>query len=372
MTDATNHYRLLADQLPKEEKRMRTSHLPTLVLVVAVSTLVFMALGISKGAAPKSMMVYGLTMAAYIVCLIIWYPRKMKRNLMKLWDTYDLEVGQGYLLRRQADMPELRLQFEELQAADHVERRYLRVIGKGRDRVITIPESIDRFSDVLNIVSSLCPVRARKIGVWQKFRALLAAGLPLYVILLWATTPSVIVPLALAMGSAIVCAIIWIKRNPDIPESGKRITWIYWLVLLTCAMKLFVSFEAGHTAKQSAIVGKVLAYVLLFAPCALLIPGWMRWSTASTRSWRSKSVAWGLAAASISALCLYAVVLYIQLAKMDPSNEHRLAMAGVFVGCPLSVFSVAAAVAGQGRSRGIATLAGGLLALVWTIAFSYA
>jgi hypothetical protein len=47
-------------------------------------------------------------------------------------------------------------------------------------------------------------------------------------------------------------------------------------------------------------------------------------------------------------------------------------MAGVYLGCPLSVFSVVAAAVGKGRSRVIVGLAGGSLALVWSLAFFYA
>jgi hypothetical protein len=49
MTDIALHYRLLAAALPGEEKRIRSSYMPTLVLVVVLSTVVFVALGISKG-----------------------------------------------------------------------------------------------------------------------------------------------------------------------------------------------------------------------------------------------------------------------------------------------------------------------------------
>jgi hypothetical protein len=122
-----------------------------------------------------------------------------------------------------------------------------------------------------------------------------------------------------------------------------------------------------------AMIGKMLAHMLAFSPCALLIVGWVRWRRVPPpRRWQSYAVAYGLATASISALCLYGVLSYIQLAHIGHSNEHRLAMAGVYVGWPLSVFSVVAAVVGNGRSRVIAWLAGGSLAAVWSIAFIYA
>jgi hypothetical protein len=65
------------------------------------------------------------------------------------------------------------------------------------------------------------------------------------------------------------------------------------------------------------------------------------------------------------------VLSYVQLAHIGYSNEHRLAIAGAYVGCPLSVLSVVAAVVGNGRSRVITWLAGGSLAVVWSIAFFY-
>lgn len=371
MTDLALHYRLSETALPNEEKRIHTSYLPTLVLVVAASAVVFVALGISKGATPKLMMIYGLIMAAYIACLLVWYPRRMKRRLIRCWETYELEIGHDYLLRRQAGIPDLRLQFDEVQTVEHVQGRYLRVIGKTKGRVIAIPEGIDQFDNVLKTISSFCPVRVRTIEQWQKYRVFMAAGLLLFVIVLWATSPLVVIPLSLAMGSVMVWVFFWIRRNPNVPESTKRIAWIYWLFFAVCIVKLFVALEGVD--KGAVTFGKIAGNVLVFSPCVLLIFGWVRWwRVRLPRYWRNYSIAWGLATASISAVCLYGVLSYIQLAHIGSSNEHRLAIGGVYAGWPLSVFSVVAAAVGKGRSRVIVGLAGGSLALVWSFAFFYA
>jgi hypothetical protein len=376
MTDMPLHYRLLAAALPDEEKRIRSLYVPTLVLVVALSTVVFVGLGIRKGATPKSMIQYGLIMVAYIGYLAVWYPRRMRRRLIRCWETYDLEIGRDYLLRRQADIPDLRLQFDEVQAVEHVQGRYLRVIGKTKSRAIAIPEGIDHFDQVLETVSSLRPIRVRTIEQWQKYRAFMAAGLLLYVIMLWATSPVVVIPLSLAMGSVIVWVFFWVRRNPNISGRPKRIAWIYWLFFLVCVLKLlaaFVAVEGVENVKPYAMVGKLVAYLLGFSPCVLLIFGWVRWwRVRPPRYWRNYAIAWGLATASISALSLYAVLSYVQLGHIGHSNEHRVAMAGVYVGWPSSVFSIVAAFAGEGRSRVMLSLAAFSLATVWTVAFYYA
>ena len=373
MTDLAPRYRLLAAALPNEEKRIQTSYMPSLVLVVAVSTVVFVALGISKGATPKLMMSYGLIMAAFIAYLVVWYPRKMRRRLTRCWETYELEIGHDYLLRRQADIPDLRLRFDEVKGVEHVQGRYLRVIGKSKGSVIAIPQSIEQFDRVLETISSVRPVRVRTIEQWQKYRALMAAGLLLYVIMLWATSPVVVIPLSLAMGSVIVWVFFWIRRNPIIGINHKRIAWIYWLFFLMCILKLFVAVESVKGVNASASVGNMLAYILVFSPCVLLTLGWVRWwRVRPPRHWRNYAIAWGLGTASISALCLYGVLSYVRLANISHADEHRLAIAGVCVGCPLSIFSVLAASVGKGRSRVSVWLAGGSLALVWSIAFFYA
>jgi|SRR5215475_11015860 len=113
--------------------------------------------------------------------------------------------------------------------------------------------------------------------------------------------------------------------------------------------------------------------MLVFSPSLLLTFGWVRWwRVRPPRYWRYYAIAWGLATASISALCLYGVLSYVRLVHIGYSKEHRLAMAGFYVGCPLSAFSVFAAVIGKGRSRSIVWLAGASLAVVWSFAFFYA
>lgn len=370
MTDPTLRYRLQAAALQNEEKRVRTSYAPSLILVVAVSTVVFIALGISKGATPKSMMIFGLMMAAYIACMVVWYPRWTRRRLIRCWETYELEIGHDYLLRRQADAPEIRLQFDEVQTVEHVLGRYLRVVGKSKSCVIAIPEGLDQFDEVLKTISSLRPVRVRTMEQWHKSRAFMAVGLLLYVVMLWSTAPVVVISLSLATGSVIVWAFYWIRRNPNIPGSLKWVAWIYWPLLGICILKLFLALGGTEGTRRYATLGKVVASMLVFSPCALLAFGWVRWCRVRPpRHWRDQAIAWGLGAASISALCLYGVLSYVQLAHIGYLNEHRLATEGAYAVCPLSFFSLIAAATGKGRARTTVWLAGISLAIVWSVAF---
>jgi hypothetical protein len=130
MPEAARHFRLLPASLPAEEQLIRTAYVPTLLLVIAFSTVVYVALGASKGGTPRLMLEYGVLMVAYMAYVAFWSPLRMKRRLKRCWETYDLEIGPDYFLRRQADLPDLRLSFAEVRSVEHVPGRYLRVIGK--------------------------------------------------------------------------------------------------------------------------------------------------------------------------------------------------------------------------------------------------
>jgi hypothetical protein len=227
--------------LPAEEKRIRTTLAPTLALVVAISTVVYIFLGTRNGATLRSMRTYGLVMAVYVAYLLLWAPRRTKRRLRRCWDTYSLEVGPDYLLRRQADLQEVRVPFHEVQAVEQVPGRYLRVIGTPKSRAISIPEGIEDFKEVFATISSIHAVEVRRIQDWQKNRLSLVAGLLLYSTMLWVTLPVVVIPLSLIVGSIIVWLFFWIRRNPNFPNRNKWLAWYFLLFLGICAMKLLVA-----------------------------------------------------------------------------------------------------------------------------------
>jgi hypothetical protein len=55
-----------------------------------------------------------------------------------------------------------------------------------------------------------------------KVCAFMATGILLFVIMLWATSPVIVIPLSLATGSVIMWVFFWIRGNPNIIGSLKR------------------------------------------------------------------------------------------------------------------------------------------------------
>jgi hypothetical protein len=142
------------------------------------------------------------------------------------------------------------LKFGDVQAVEQVPGRYLRVVGKPRSQVISIPEGIENFEQVLEAVSSVRAVQVRNIEQWKKQRVFMATGLILYATMLWSTSPVVVIPLSLLMGSIVVWVFLWMRRSPNLVRSSKRLAWLYLAFLLMCALKLFVAV-ASYLPQQS-------------------------------------------------------------------------------------------------------------------------
>ena len=220
---------------------MRTTLIPTLALVLAISSAVFVYLGTRARATPRSLILYSSLMLAYVAYLMLWRPHKLKSKLAKCWETYDLEVGPDYFLRRQCDLPDLRVQFNEVQTAERAPGRYLCVIGTPKSQVIAIPEGIENFAELLATVSAIHPVEERRLEQWQKTRLFMGAVLIAYVTMLWATNPVVVVPLSIGIAAVILWFFFWLRRNPNVPRRSKWFAWYFLLFLPLCAMKLLVA-----------------------------------------------------------------------------------------------------------------------------------
>jgi hypothetical protein len=115
----------------------------------------------------------------------------------------------------------------------------------------------------------------------------------------------------------------------------------------------------------------IVGDAIFFSPAPLLLVGWVKWLRVSVRprGWRQNVVVVGLGSASVSCLCLFSVVLYLQKAHIGYWNEYVIASRWGVVSWPISVVTLILAMIGKGASRVLLLLAGAALVLVWTMAF---
>ena len=209
---------------------------------MAASVVLFIFLGLSHRATTKSIAEYGVLMAAYASVMAFWLPARMRRKLARFWETYVLEIGPDYLLRRQSDLPDLRIHFTEVQSVQSVPGRYLRIAGTPRSQAITVPEAIERYEEILQAVSSLRNVEVQRLEFWQKNRLLLGIGLVTFPIMLWAESTSVVIPLSLFLIALIAWMLVWAKRNPNLRTRTKWLMLVIYVpIILMCAMKILVA-----------------------------------------------------------------------------------------------------------------------------------
>ena len=102
-------------------------------------------------------------------------PRRLHKKLSRCWETYGLEIGPDYLLRRQGDTPDIRLAFSEIKRIERRPGEYVRIVGNQKLHVIGIPEGIEHFDEVWQVVSALAPTTP--VTRLQQIRTVLAYAL---------------------------------------------------------------------------------------------------------------------------------------------------------------------------------------------------
>ncbi len=114
----------------------------------------------------------------------------------------------------------------------------------------------------------------------------------------------------------------------------------------------------------------IVADAIFFFPAPLLVVGWARWVPATEpRGWRRNVIAVGLGSASLSCLCLYGVVLYVQKAHIGYWNEYMLASEWGVFNWPAALVAAVLGLLGKGASRLLLVFAAAVLVLLWTAQF---
>jgi hypothetical protein len=237
-TLATRHYRLLKSALPGEQRRALMAYVPALFFILAAVMIGSMLLGIWRGNTSQNTLFVAIFTGVYLTYIAFAIPRKLKKRMAKCWDTYDLEIGADYFLRRQGDTPDLQLKFEEVKQVEHYPGRYLRVIGETRQRVIGIPQGIENFDEVLRFVSQVHPVTLRS-GEFGRHRLYyMAGGAAAFATLLWSKSWYVTIPLAIGLSCMVLWAVWTVWRSPNASRQTRRAILAYCFVLIPCGLKI--------------------------------------------------------------------------------------------------------------------------------------
>lgn len=234
-------YRLLPDALPAAEQRIRKTTLIPQMSIIALVIVVSALLAGHNAPDTKTVLIFAIFAALFLTYVAFVSPKRMHRRLLKGWSTYLLEIGPDYLLRRQADTPDVRLSFSEVHRIERRAGYALRVIGASKLREIGIPEGIEHFDEVLHTVAALAPVAASPGDRALRTNVLMATGLVVYMVMLWATSPWIVLPLAAAVSTLLIWLIVFMQRSPNVTLRAKRNGWLYLIGVFTCGLKVLAT-----------------------------------------------------------------------------------------------------------------------------------
>lgn len=238
----TQHYRLPPSGLPAEEKRIRARFVPSLLLILGVGLVVDLLLGISHHYTLKSSLVFGTFSAVYVGFLAVWLPRRMTRRLRQCWETYDLEIGNDYLTRRQQNLAELSVRFDEIKRIVHVPGRYIRVTGSASHKVVEIPECIEGFDQIRLELAQFGPIEIGRTEQWQKTMAFVAVQFFVFLVTVWSTSLWTVISLSVIVTVMVIRGVVWSQQNPNLSHKKKLLAWPYLVVWLgLCGVKLLTT-----------------------------------------------------------------------------------------------------------------------------------
>ena len=238
MNPLVRQYRLLPSSYPEAEKRMLRRNLVPQLCVMAAVVIVSLVLSARTSQTPAALAILVVTSVALLTYMAIIPRRRVRRVLPKLWQTYVLEIGPDYLLRRQADTPDIHLRFQDVKRIEHLPGRYLRVIGNSSFQVIGIPEDIDQLAEIRQTLEAIAPITKRRADRNLNWSVLLALGFAGWIVMLWSSSPRVVLPVGAVVTGMLIWLFVYLQRSPNVPQANRRGAWVYLILAGLCLLRL--------------------------------------------------------------------------------------------------------------------------------------
>ena len=188
-------------------------------------------------------------LAALLVigALVVGVRKGLKRN-QESWNSYELLIGEDFLIRRIKDFPELEIQQHEITAIKE-SAIGLHVETNRKDRAIGIASALVDYDDAKARLSRWMPVEKPQQG-WLT-PSLWTWGLPLLFLILFvcfylATRSWIIVATGLPLFVGLIWSLWLIRKSVQVSAHMKRLSLFTFLPLLAIAVKLILAIRNWH------------------------------------------------------------------------------------------------------------------------------
>lgn len=216
------------------------------MLICAVGMCVSTLLVARTEASIVTIFVWSSTFAVILISWAFTKDRKAQSEIEKLFASFEIESSSDCVIRRQADLPEMRIQFADIQKAELYPGRYFVLRGKGREK-IGIPVELEGFDELLEDVRKYVTVQTKGSNPVTKQLVIMATLMAAYLGALWSETPAISIPLNIVALFGIVGAFVYIRRNPNCSQKVRRTAFVYLLLAFTLVLKLLAIFGAQHS-----------------------------------------------------------------------------------------------------------------------------
>lgn len=208
--------------------------LPFLVIAIVAAVLITAS---REEMDPSMMLVFGGIMAM-VIGIGGWRGLKQQEaNLREL----RIRLDEGSIRRTQPGLPELTIPKEQIRRIVRVPGKGLTVFGTGRQQILGIPEFLEGFAVVENVLEGWHAFEVRKPGLstWLGLLALigtLAAFVALYV----STSKTVVTACGGGLLALMIYSAIALRGSPHVDKRTQRFVWFLPVIILVIAVRIWM------------------------------------------------------------------------------------------------------------------------------------
>jgi hypothetical protein len=242
----TTTFRLPPEAFEQERARvLRGFYAAYLMALIGATTFGFRALDFSPGA-PLFISIGAVTLCLMLsMSIAFWGIFRGLRLRKRRWNSFELEVTDSELIRREADVPDLIIRRDEITGCDETVDRGLFIKTGHPDRFVFVPASLDGYNELKAELSKTLAIPAPRLRdpMYRSPFFIAAVCLVAWSVVWTSDQREPVVLGGFVLTVFLVTSFFVVNRSRRFSPAARRLAWLYLVAVALALAKVVAVWQ---------------------------------------------------------------------------------------------------------------------------------
>jgi hypothetical protein len=203
--------------------QLRNAQLRSLSFVAVIFVAVVLFSPAMKGLNEQSTLIFLLLMGSTLAFAMFQQFRKMKKMVHRAVETFELEMDETGITKRQVDTETVRIDFHEVTSIEQYSGKGTRIKTAQSTRHIWAPCELEAYDEVVDMIGQRSGAAVKRQSYsWARTYSVAFLFVAGYITLMNTHDRRLVLMLSATMSAVLLWSIVVVWRNPNVSRKVKR------------------------------------------------------------------------------------------------------------------------------------------------------